>query len=68
MEDAVRKLIDQQPTTPSNNDFLDDVLDGKPFMRADTPAFRRALRDRRYERALEDRAAERRIRDRFGSR
>ena len=47
-----------------SKDFLDDVLDGKPCYRVDTPGFRRALRVRAEERA--DEALSRRIAKRLG--
>lgn len=54
--DAIRKAEASAPAASGyGNDFLDDVLDGKPFMHVDTPAFRRALRERRRERARSER-------------
>lgn len=49
-----------------HNNFLDDVLDGKPFHMVTTPQFRRDLRRRRIERRIEDEAYERDMRRRFG--
>lgn len=37
-----------------HNDFLDDMLDGKPVMIVDSPQLRRSLRRRARERALEE--------------
>jgi len=34
------------------NEFLDDVLDGKPFYHVDTPEFRTALRKRAWKRKV----------------
>jgi len=57
--DTIKRIIElieekNAAPPPSNNDFLDDVLDGKPYYRVDTPGFRRALEKRRLERARGD--------------
>lgn len=65
MTDNVRHLT---TFCQGHNDFLDDVLDGKPFHMVSTPAFRRSLRRRASERRIEDEAYERALRQRLGMR
>lgn len=48
--DHLKKKLEQ-----GHNDFLDDMLDGKPVMIVDSPGLRRQLRRRSIERMFEDR-------------